>query len=421
MNNSIFSYSIKDAALVMRIYDDIDRSGGHPWRFELDNKTSGNFEASFKKVLKQSKYFILIDSQEARCSEIVKKECKWAEALLNDPESVLSKIIVCITEQDGDWRKTDLLLKKIEKYSYIDFSGYDQFDQFDKYKKSIHRLCGFIGLDYKPWTTVPRASDFQKELFEYSGKEMSIDDRNFLINDYENFQSSIHMPQGHAQQRILWIIERCELLQIKIISVFLAQGVLAANNDRFVESRQAFQLAVDHFPGDPRGWAGLAAAFFYLGNYNKALDGYNHTIGLINQHKHLFKHQDRLADILHNKVETLIRMEQLEEADDTISSIATNKRQLPEVKIAEIKLRIKQKRYDEAASVYAEIQYLLEFKHLNDVWLNKLLASLEREMARLVYYYNNREEAIYHLKLAIELDPEENQYKDDLAQITKKK
>ena len=395
--------------MVKRIYDDIERSGGKTWRYDQDNMSPADFKEQYKSVLANSDYFILIDTPAARGSKIVQDECTWALAALKDPKTRLKEIIVCLGEKEGCWRKVNNPLDSLN-YNYVNFSELDRIDPFSKYRLEAIKLCDHLGLKYYSWSKTPRAEDFRIELFDQSHNHVPKEQKDILLNDYKSYElSTLHFDRL-LPQRLNMMIEFCKKTGVKIISLFLAKGIFEANTGNFKASNETLIKGVQAFPEEPRLWAALGTSYFYLAQYEEALQAYKMAEIEIIKKPEIIHNQQRLGDLYHNIVETLITLKRLDEAVVVIENIDRNKEALPEIRIVKTKLLLHQHRFAEAKNTYTQLAYLWETRHFNELWLNKSLGSLEYMLCQFVFNQADQIPGKRHYERALTLDPENKHY-----------
>ncbi len=76
-DNIFFSYSWKDRAIAMRLYNDLARSGLKVWIDQVKGDQGVNFYYEVKDRINSCSGFILLDSANSRKSNWVKDECQW--------------------------------------------------------------------------------------------------------------------------------------------------------------------------------------------------------------------------------------------------------------------------------------------------------------------------------------------------------
>src|SRR6185503_3320438 len=97
-----------------------------------------------------------------------------------------------------------------------------------------------------------------------------------------------------------------------IVSPRIALGVLQAELQRHDAARATFHELVTKHPSDPRGWAGLAGAQYYLNSYSDAVISYRECLNLLRRGDAERGSHER--DMVHNLGWALVALERFEEA-----------------------------------------------------------------------------------------------------------
>lgn len=292
------SYAQENEAIVRQIYRDLIRHGLRVWEFKEKGKIGVDLEEEFEQQIEDSKYFCLIDSSLARKKEYVQMECHHAIHLKEKAGS--PDMIICKVEKGNNWRKELEIFENQNKYTYIDFEDYE---------KGIKELFKFFSISYIPQFTLPQDKDFAEEMSHlnmYQSK-FSSGDWQHLMDNYEKFRELYIINKKIAESYMTIVIYQSENHGIHLKTPYLVLGVLQAENRRHNEALSTFKDATQKFSNDPRFWAGLGGAQYYLSLYEDAMNSYIRCIELIKESKD-DSHRTHIVEIVHNLEQSLSAM-----------------------------------------------------------------------------------------------------------------
>jgi tetratricopeptide (TPR) repeat protein len=314
------SYATQDGSIAMRVYNDLLRAkliASDPqdgrlaaWRYEKDGALSADFEIEFAAKIRSAQFFCLLDSSRARRSEYVRRECTIARdgyATAGHPQ-----MVVCTVQPrdqaEGEWWSTELF----ERQNFlrcIDLTDYD---------RGIRRLCEHLGAVYVPGFEIPRDKDFEREIFT---AQLNPSDVEALLDMYANFRTHCSPPYTIAQAQLLVLIARCQALHADgVVSPRIALGVIQAETDRHPDALNTFQELTQTHPGDPRGWAGLGGAQFYLADYRSALDSYRRCEEAM-RNQPCEERSDHATDVAHNLARVFLALGQADAAWSELAAV----------------------------------------------------------------------------------------------------
>lgn len=309
--NSVFlSYSSKDNVFVKRVYDDLKRSGFDVWGFEENGRVGVNFMQEFSNELRNRRFFCLMDSPNARLAKYVKKECEIAmERITKDDSFILVPCLIHSKEPSHSWWFVEIFANQ-NLISYINLTDYE---------RGIRKLCRHLGAVYYPASQIPRDKDFLEELFSSSLKRNDITELSEL---YAHFRKEYSKRPSIAKNWANNLIARLDDLgATKIVSPRIALGVMEAEAERHMKAGEIFHRFAQLQPDDPRAWAGLAGARFFLADYTGALESYYRCkeiiVGTTNS-----EHILHLPEVSHNIARTLLALGQAQKAWEELESLS---------------------------------------------------------------------------------------------------
>ena len=404
MNDVFISYSTFDSKFAFRIYYDLVRSGLKVYLYERDGDFGIDFREEIYSEIANSEYVCLIDSPNSRNSQWVKEECLYAQELLNK-SSRLKKIIPCLIEKNGDWFYQKEHYKNQTAVRGIDFSGFDYLDYKEKYKKSIALLCETLKTNFRPWSELPQDRDFEKEIALYN---LSDHVKNFLINDYKNFYTASISNLETKLSRINNLIKDCSKYKVNIIVSQLAQGAIYVDYNQDVKALEVFKKLCEDFPHDARSWAAISGAQFFLSDYSASLNSIEKSIGIIKKSPDDKYLQDHLDEMIYNKIQLLLQLNQIQEASNTLLQFQSQTVR-PEYLIAKIKLSILQNQPNLNLD-YLKLKNNFYSFYLNSKILNRIIADLEFQLGRYFAEKSKLNIATEHYNLARTASPYNVQY-----------
>lgn len=328
---SVFlSYAEPDGGIAKLIHDDLRRSGVDVWGFEANGQAGVDFVNEFTSQLQSRRAFCLLDSRHARKSDWVRMECELALACRQKmPAFDFLPCLIRTFEKDSGWCRDELFIGQ-NRLSYLDLTQYDT---------GIRKLCRHLGTVYFPYSDVQRDCDFQAEI-----RHLGLDRAH--LEELEQIYEGYRRTRGDRPQAACgWLNELIDRLDASgadtVISPRLALAVLHSEADRHQEAFQVFRHLSGTQPGDPRIWAGLAGARFFMGDYRGAIKDYRQSERLVRKYG---DPEDRLhlVELVHNIALAQLELGNHMAAWKELKRLSENAVQNPE--IAELKGRICLKR-----------------------------------------------------------------------------
>ena len=317
-----FSYSWKDNVTAMRIYADLVRSHLQVWRDQTDGEPTAAFVDEFKSKIDECDDFLMLDSQNYRhksnwCLTEIKRFFE------NRRRKEDRRIIVCLLEPDGPWRKhyeseeQETLYSQINEYRHFDFFREGTYDNSDVYWQAMNAVCALFSERFIPWNTAPIVKDLEDELESKTDIDITDDDRNNVIRGYDYIYRLISLNWDVKEHFNTWVKD-CEHYGLNLFTPRFAMcSWLAsdANNGRwYEESFLQFEKLADKFPDNPRCQYGLGAIASRLGKHKVAIEAYKKALNLLNLKANEWIRQHRLLDVLVDLGVVLINDDEYAEA-----------------------------------------------------------------------------------------------------------
>jgi len=424
------SYASSDGAVAMRIYEDLRRSGIRVWRYEADRRISVDFQREFEERIRESRWFCLLDSQAARASEFVMKECKIMleqRAIDGRPD-----LVICLVQPSvEDWRKTELF-EGHNRLAYLDLADYDI---------GIQELCHYLEITYCPDFRFPRDLDFKNELFASAVSKHEI---SRLLDLYVEFRMKYQTRREAAEKCLGVLIDRLECLGATgVVSPYFALGVLQAEMGHHEAAAKTFRNLAYTNPSDPRAWHGLGGAMFHSGDCTGALAAYDRCKRLLYEGNEP-PHSAHIVDVVHNIGRTLLALGRTEQAWTELDDLSEEENHNPHILALRGRILLAQKRpsvaveyLEQALGSYVNdrIPPLAYLCDLADCYLelgrnydaSKVLSSAVsayeedaayyRKQAAVALYSRDFDKAITFLKKAVTLEPDSMQNLAELASV----
>jgi len=271
--NVFLSYSWKDRQAAMRLYNDLVRSNVPVWRDQIDGDPTADFEDEFLLQIDRCNYFIMLDSINYRersnwcCTEA--KRC-----LENQQKRSDIKIIVCLLDEDGEWRRhyRNQQFKEVFeqinrlKYQKLCYTGYDNSNV---YNTTLNFICDLLGFKYERWDKVPSYQDFMDEL-ESADVTRDFDDTtsSILLDGYKNILRKRERNFPNIRESFQVWIEDCQNCKLSIFFPKWTYAVWLANQfPKYKdEAYGVFSELTKAFPKDPRGFRALGNISAFIGN-----------------------------------------------------------------------------------------------------------------------------------------------------------
>ncbi len=252
------SYAKEDGSVVTRVYEDLlhSRSNLRVWYYEKTSQFGVDFRKEYASRIEQADYLILFDSAYARRSVYVKDEIALCQ------QTKRCRLLPCLLHEQGTWRDVELFARQ-NYVTYIDFTDYES---------GIRQLCSHLEVSYIPRFTEPRDLDFMAELkLEYE----ALGHRTYqeMTDEFELFRRTVGRRPNVAAARLITLIDRYLAgNDLRILSPFLALGVLETTAGHLAEAASVFREVSRRAPEDPRGWAGQAESLFRMRQYAEAAE-----------------------------------------------------------------------------------------------------------------------------------------------------
>lgn len=289
------SYSWKDAAVANRLYDDLVRSHINVWRDQIDGDPTADFLDEFLSKIDECDDFLILDSINYR------QRSKWCvheieRCMENRSRRDGPRIIVCLLDEDGEWRRNfgdkskAEVFGKLNRFKYYGLHYGGTYDNEGIYQKSLMEVCSLFDNAYIPWNALPDAQDLIEELSAVEN-EISRDDYNLLLSEYDNILRTIKAQRDAEGHFKLWLSDS-EVVGVKLFfpawtyCVWLGQNSHGGKLDK--QCLEEFRRLTEAFPSDPRGFRGLGCIMARLGMYGQAEEVFRHTIAMLDmpQNKH---------------------------------------------------------------------------------------------------------------------------------------
>lgn len=299
------SYSKEDSTFANRIREDLINSRILAWCYEPDGEPNIQFPQEIEARIREADFFCLIDSPRARSSRWVQRECEIASSVAAVSERPC--FVVCCMEEGQDWKEPELFPGHNER-RYFDFTDG---------RSAIRELCLSLGVNYQAPYSLPRDVDFRDEL---ERTPIGVAERQRLIDHYRRFQVKRQTAPDVAEAYLKIIQTESEDLAIGLTSPTLALAVLQADAERLQDAAETFALASRQVPGDPRGWAGLGGALYYLDRYEEALAAYRRAKSAFRKLR-TADETDHYGLIVHNLAQTLRALGLDDEAEREVLSV----------------------------------------------------------------------------------------------------
>lgn len=271
------SYSWKDMAVASRLYDDLTRSHVCVWRDQVDGEPTCNFLDEFLLKIDECDDFIVLDSKNYR------NKSNWClveiERCFENRNKMKSpRIIVCLLDDDGDWRwqfnneKSRRLFSELNMFKYVKLYYDGTYDNNSIYQQAIRKITNLFEKKYVPWEDIPESRDFIEEISS-DPAGIQDEDKELLMSEYKNIMRLIDLQWDVNQHFKLWI-EDCRNFGLSLFfprwsyCIWLGKNFHEGVYDN--ESYKNFKLLVRDFPNDPRGYRGLGCILAKLGYYSEA-------------------------------------------------------------------------------------------------------------------------------------------------------
>ena len=410
-----YYYSTKDSYIAFRIYYSLINAGLDVFLYERKGEKGMNFISQIHKNICESKYFCLIDSSNARSAPYVREECDYATKIMNNGNPNGLAIIPCFVEDidrtKSNWFYENQLFPEQEKISGLKFYGIDRVDYLEVYYNGINELCSLCKATYKPWADYPSGEDFENELESLRVKDTPTTDegRTFLKTDYANFIYSTLKGSPTSLDRINTLIKDCTLFYNDVFICYIAKAQILADSNQDDEALKVFNYLSKKFPEDPRGWYAMSAAQFYTYDLEGSLSSINKALQLLEKYKKSKNSSDHKPEVLLNKFQLLLAMEEYQEARNLLDDFSNILMDLPQKLIAELKLELLEGRiFNNDDERYSRLKnsYSVDLnKKFKDENLNRLIGDLEFNIGMFYFKSGQLNEVLNHIDFALIFAP----------------
>jgi tetratricopeptide (TPR) repeat protein len=306
------SYAEEDAVTARLVYLRLEESKRvSAWGYKEKGRVGANFEREFQEQIRTCQYFCLLDSPDARRSPWIHDEVALAV------RSGSTKVVCRLTPEldESQWRGREL------------FEGHHLTRAIDlaDFEAGIRQLFAFLRIAYNPWSPFPRDQDYDQELRTAA---IGVERTQELYDLYREFRE--HSADRELAESLLRVvIRKCVTYgAAHVISPRLALGVLQGEAGRHDAALRTFlDLAASH-PTDPRTWAGVAGAYFHLGEHGRCLEALEECLDVGSRH-HPADTTGRLAEIRHNIASVQILLQRYDAAWATLEQASTSEREHP--------------------------------------------------------------------------------------------
>lgn len=322
MNRKIFfSYSWKDMKMAMRLYDDLSRSHLTLWRDQIDGDPTSDFYEEFLSKIDECDDFLILDSVNYRtksnwCIKEIER-CYENRERRNAP-----RIIVCLLNEDGEWRTQykdehyKYYFSKINLIKYFPLFYKGTYDNENIYYQTLTSICSLFSKRYIQWNSLPSDRDLEEEI-SVSTVCLTDTDRTCIINLYEYICRQIELGKDVSDHFKLWI-EDCRSYKLNLFfptwtyCIWLGQDI---NNGKYYDKcYEEFQKLSKEFPEDPRVYRGLGCVSSRIGMYDIAKESLLKALTLLMNEENLWqKHQSQI-EVLVNLGQVCINRGEYSEA-----------------------------------------------------------------------------------------------------------
>lgn len=307
------SYSWKDMTVASRLYDDLTRSQVCVWRDQIDGDPTSNFLNEFLQKIDECDDFIVLDSKNYR------NKSNWClteieRCFENIKKRKSPRVIVCLLDDDGEWRwrfnneKAKKLLSELNLFKYIKLYYDGIYDNNSIYQQAIRKLIALFEERYIPWEDIPESRDFIEEI-SADNVILQDEDKELLLTEYKNIIRLINLQRDVKQHFLLWI-EDCRSFGLSLFfprwSYCIWLGKKSNGGIYDNESYENFKLLINDFPNDPRGYRGLGSVQAKLGYYQDAEIQFRKALHLLELPENIHHKNYAEYEVKRNLAQTLI-------------------------------------------------------------------------------------------------------------------
>lgn len=259
MADVFISYSWEDKKTVTRIHEDLVRHKITVWRDTDQFQVGASLSDAIPKAIQDCKFFCLMVSPDALASEWVQKEFACAR-------QAAKTILPCLLHQIKMMKlgKPSHPFHGLQDIIYADFTG--------AYEEGIIQLLEKIGVTYEPF--YPDVEEFLEEL----RKKIEPTPKGIyrLLGDY--FQEADRSRKREKYEQAIQNLEIIVRIKPELITPKIALGICYALAEKHVEAAKEFVQVTASLKSDYRGWAGLGAAKYYLGDCAGAVAAFREAL-----------------------------------------------------------------------------------------------------------------------------------------------
>ncbi|MGH7600682.1 MAG: TIR domain-containing protein [bacterium] len=271
MSGLFISYSWKDEKSVARFCDDLLR---HKVSFWIDRKkleVGMSLPEVIQTAIRECEFFCLLVSPDALKSPWVQKEYRFAC-------EQRKTILPCWIRSPDD---VDSLTVAAHPFYGLHDIVYADFRH--SYEQGINEFFGKLGIVYHP--LYPDVEEFFNELKQkVSPAPWEIYS---MLRDY--FQEADRSRKADQYEQAIQKLEIIVRIKPELVSPKVALGICYALVEKHGEAAREFAEVTKYSPSDYRGWAGLGAAQYYLGDFAEAVAAFERALKIR-------KHADELRN-----------------------------------------------------------------------------------------------------------------------------
>lgn len=324
MNRKVFfSYSWKDMKIAMRLYDDLSRSHLSIWRDQIDGDPTADFKEEFLSKIDECDDFLILDSVNYRtksnwCIKEIER-CFENRERRNGP-----RIIVCLLDEDGEWRKQykdkfyEYYFSKINLFKYFSLYYSGIYDNDNVYQQTLNSICSLFSERYVQWNSLPSDRDLEEEI-SASSVLLTNSDRLCIINAYKYICRQIELGRDVSNHFKLWI-DDCKLYQLDLFfptwtyCIWLGQD--SHNGAYYEKCFNEFKKLSESFPSDPRSFRGLGCISARIGRNDVAVLSLQNALNLMQSSENSWHRNQSEIEVLANLGQIYINCGEIELAID---------------------------------------------------------------------------------------------------------
>lgn len=309
--------------VAMRLYADLTRSHIEVWRDQIDGDPTADFLEEFLGKIDECDDFMILDSKNYRmksnwCLTEIER-CFENRAQRNGP-----RIIVCLLDEDGEWRysytskKHEELFSKVNMFKYHTLYYKGKYDNENVYHRSIKEICALFSERFVPWNDIPQNRDLVEELV-CSNASITDIDRKTILSGYEYIVQLAILERDVDKHFQLWISD-CEYYKLHLFFPRWTYCIWLGHDMHYgkYDSKCLLEfekLAVD-FPNDPRCFRGIGCIASKLDKYDIAITAFKKALELMEEKDNLWHKVNSKFEVLSNLGQVYINTNQIDKAID---------------------------------------------------------------------------------------------------------